>query len=1052
MNTKIVRDGGELYIKFDENTPRVRIITDFEDDIIKQIGGKIIKKAKKKIKTKSKKKITKKRTRKRVVRKIPYPNIPPTAYGASNFMQYPYYMQNQNQQNQQNQPPYQIVRRNPEPNPDEKAVVKVETKEKKEEKKPKSSTSKKTTMTPEEEEAERIAGEKIERLVNELKELAREKGDMGDEIFDLNTNVAKLKRELNDLEYEKEEKEDEISKLIDDKKIMILNSGKMKVNTAIQKKINNDKIKKILNDLKHKEKELNETNDEIQKTRNEIDDMKRLIEEKNKEVNELNSNIEKKKNEIMEMKNELDESNVNLNISKTVTNGMALIRDYKAEAQKQLIKRIAKVMNINVEKEDLNNDLNRTKFISDNQEIAYILSKFHDEYGKDANLTEENDEYDQKIEGYLKNMKQQEIERKGKEKEKYDYEEEEEKKIMNFDPANLTLDYFSNLSNKALREFLTMIEKEHLLRPADSHEDDPPFVRNEEQDKRFNSWRIGENRDTIRVQTYKKLSPKQQEIFIGKNKNEKYYITDEQWIDTWKFRDTIELINKLNSIIKLNEEEKKREKENEEKNKNAQEIRTLYNIPKNEEITKFNNEEAKENVERLKEIKNDVNKKINKYIDDNINDFTIYQMKKNDKGQNIFVNDESGKKISIGAIQINNYEDYLNAKDFVNEYKNYQDNRSSSKDIKSTKEKAAILYNKYGQKYNFPKIEKNDQILIAVEDANVENQVKILDSFVKKFENDKKKEITEAQMLSSAIKNLNDKLEGKKQKEIVPSNPSTNMISDLNTAIQRKKQKTEEQLAEEEAKRNEERNKKIQELKNEENKNSNLFNNQLLDKFKSTKSENIDNDDNNDDWIYDWNEINTEKNEQKIENVQEFIDEVKNIENVTQGSGKNDGGLFNYEIANIMRRYRRVGFKGVFAVDQLHMIPLKKSQKIISFVMNTEPITTPNGHWVAVVLTPDNLEYYDSFGEEPNKQFLKNMKRLAQVWAPDKLLQFKINRVKFQKTNTDNCGYFAMKFIKDRHDGKNFIQATGFDIINKAMKGEKEIEKFKSKIKQFGKI
>ena len=80
------------------------------------------------------------------------------------------------------------------------------------------------------------------------------------------------------------------------------------------------------------------------------------------------------------------------------------------------------------------------------------------------------------------------------------------------------------------------------------------------------------------------------------------------------------------------------------------------------------------------------------------------------------------------------------------------------------------------------------------------------------------------------------------------------------------------------------------------------------------------------------------------------------------------------------------------------------------------------------------------------------MKRLAEVWAPDKLLQFKINRIKFQKSTSDNCGYFAMKFIKDRLDGKNFKEATGFEILNKAIKGEKDIEKFKSKIKEFGSI
>jgi hypothetical protein len=188
------------------------------------------------------------------------------------------------------------------------------------------------------------------------------------------------------------------------------------------------------------------------------------------------------------------------------------------------------------------------------------------------------------------------------------------------------------------------------------------------------------------------------------------------------------------------------------------------------------------------------------------------------------------------------------------------------------------------------------------------------------------------------------------------------------------------------------------------------------------------------------------------------FDDDDEIDKVIGGYGKRQlfnnapGGLFNYQIADMMKKYRKLGFKGVFAVDQIHMIPLKRTNKMLSFIMNTEPIRTPNGHWVAVILTPTNLEYFDSFGEDPSPTFLKNMMKLAESWSPKSLLQFKINRVKFQRNNSVNCGFFAMKFLIDRYSGKNFKQATGFDIINNAIKGEKEIERFKNKIKEFGAI
>ena len=45
-----------------------------------------------------------------------------------------------------------------------------------------------------------------------------------------------------------------------------------------------------------------------------------------------------------------------------------------------------------------------------------------------------------------------------------------------------------------------------------------------------------------------------------------------------------------------------------------------------------------------------------------------------------------------------------------------------------------------------------------------------------------------------------------------------------------------------------------------------------------------------------------------------------------------------------------------------------------------------------------------------------------------------------------------MKFIVDRSNGKSFKDATGFVVIENALKGEREIKRFQKKIKQFGYI
>ncbi len=163
-------------------------------------------------------------------------------------------------------------------------------------------------------------------------------------------------------------------------------------------------------------------------------------------------------------------------------------------------------------------------------------------------------------------------------------------------------------------------------------------------------------------------------------------------------------------------------------------------------------------------------------------------------------------------------------------------------------------------------------------------------------------------------------------------------------------------------------------------------------------------------------------------------------------------GLYNFDIDDLMTKYNKNGFKGSYAIDQIKEIDFDPSEKSISFIMNTEPIAKKDGHWVAIYLNKDNLEYYDSFGDEPSERFMKEIKKILDKWSPTKALQFKINRIKYQRDNSNNCGYFAMKFLIDRYKGIHFKDATGFNKLSNAIKGEKEINAFKKNIHQFGKI
>ena len=182
------------------------------------------------------------------------------------------------------------------------------------------------------------------------------------------------------------------------------------------------------------------------------------------------------------------------------------------------------------------------------------------------------------------------------------------------------------------------------------------------------------------------------------------------------------------------------------------------------------------------------------------------------------------------------------------------------------------------------------------------------------------------------------------------------------------------------------------------------------------------------------------------------MEDVNPKDSEQQASGfKPDGeGLFNYEIDEMMKPYK--SFIGTFAVDQLDKI---KPPQNFAIIINTEPIKTKSGHWVALFVGDGNVEYYDPFGEEPDKRMKKSiLNMLSKIGAHN--YQFKINRIKNQNKKTSTCGYHTMLFLKNRFEGKTFMQATGFDKLQKSIEnsdiGEEAVKKFKNSIKKFGHI
>lgn len=185
-----------------------------------------------------------------------------------------------------------------------------------------------------------------------------------------------------------------------------------------------------------------------------------------------------------------------------------------------------------------------------------------------------------------------------------------------------------------------------------------------------------------------------------------------------------------------------------------------------------------------------------------------------------------------------------------------------------------------------------------------------------------------------------------------------------------------------------------------------------------------------------------------INNPSSYDKVMNDLKKNKKGAGlaDNHSGLWNYDIEKLMQQYGKKGFVGVYSVDKLNKVPVDASKNSISFIMNTMPSDVKFGHWIAIYLTPNTLEYYDPLGAEPNELFMKNIKHVLDKWT-NTPLQFKINRIRYQRTNSNNCGYFSMHFLVNRYKGKKFKDVTGYTKLVQSLQGERDIKRFKKQLK-----
>jgi len=193
-------------------------------------------------------------------------------------------------------------------------------------------------------------------------------------------------------------------------------------------------------------------------------------------------------------------------------------------------------------------------------------------------------------------------------------------------------------------------------------------------------------------------------------------------------------------------------------------------------------------------------------------------------------------------------------------------------------------------------------------------------------------------------------------------------------------------------------------------------------------------------------------------------DRAKEEAKAQMGFGNSDNGLYNDEIAKIIRK--RVGkIIPVIPSDKVNTLLsyVVKGDKKFAAVVNTNPSSSNGsgldgyrpGHWRAIYINNEDdfptCEYFDPLAEgPPEKSLVAIMKKLAKKINPEKLSLYKQNNIRRQAKEKSTCGWHALQFIDDRWNGVPWSEATGYDnYIEKLQQpaddsndGEKDVSKY----------
>lgn len=176
-------------------------------------------------------------------------------------------------------------------------------------------------------------------------------------------------------------------------------------------------------------------------------------------------------------------------------------------------------------------------------------------------------------------------------------------------------------------------------------------------------------------------------------------------------------------------------------------------------------------------------------------------------------------------------------------------------------------------------------------------------------------------------------------------------------------------------------------------------------------------------------------------------------------------GQTDEELKRAAQYLQLPGFAGVFMADQARKMKARLSRAHsegdfdlrtdrFSCIINTKSSDHRGEHWCAIYCDPADekvIEFYDPIGERPNELQMKFIGDLISFLDSEHLIKLKVNKVQNQKYNTDDCGWFCLKFLHDRYAGVPWEKASGWLEFSRRMKelNDKTTDKHHSKIEDF---